>query len=99
MDRFESLLSMFLILDGNNYALWSNMMQTYLLSIEVDVWLSVENGYTKPKSRPKGSARKKLHRDNAKAISAIMSGLSKFDKNKLGQCMTAKEIWNRVQSL
>ena len=28
-----------------------------------------------------------------------MSGLSDSDKNKLGQCMTTKKIWNKVQSL
>ena len=84
MDRFESLPSMFLILDRNNYALWSNRMQTYLLAIGVDVWISVKNGYTKPKSRPKSSVTNKLHRDNAKAISAIMSGVSDSNKNKVG---------------
>lgn len=84
MDRCESLPATFLILDGNNYALWSDRMQTYVLAIGVDVWLSVDNGYTKLKSRPKGSTEKKLHRDNAMVISAIMGGLSNSDKNKLG---------------
>ena len=84
MDRLESLPSMFLILDGNTYALWSDRNQTYLLAIGVDVWLLVKNGYTIPKTRPKGSTTKKLHRDNAMPISAIMGGLSDYDKNKLG---------------
>ena len=85
MDQFESLTSNTTpILDGNHYVLWSNRMKTYLLAIEVHVWLSVENGYTKQKSRPKGLVAKKLHRDNAKAISVIMSRLSESDKNKVG---------------
>ena len=96
MDRFEILPTTFFILDGNNYVLCSDRMQTSLLDIGVDVWLSIENGYTKPKTRPKGSSAKNLHRDNAMEISAIMSGLSDFDKNKVGQCKIAKEIWNKV---
>ena len=74
-------------------------MKLYLQAVGCDIWKFVENDYTPPKSKPKSSVAKKLHRDNEKEISAIMSGLSDFDKNKVGQCMTTKEIWNKVQSL
>ena len=63
-------------------------MKFYLKAL--DLRKLVENGYTKPKSRPKGLAAKKLHRDNEKAISAIMSDLSDSNNNKVGQCMTTK---------
>ena len=58
MDRLESLPSTFPILDGNNYALRSDRMQTYLLAIGVDVLLSVENGYKKPNSDQKSQQQR-----------------------------------------
>ena len=33
---------------GSDYAFWEVMMQTYFLSINVDVWVSVVNGYKVP---------------------------------------------------
>jgi hypothetical protein len=36
--------------DGNNYAYWRDIMQTYLTTLGVDIWLSVFNGYKFPKT-------------------------------------------------
>ena len=64
------------LLGDDGYVIWSMRMKLYLQALGYDVWQSIENGYTPPKSRPKGSATKKLHRDNAKAMSNILSVLS-----------------------
>ena len=87
------------LLGEDGYVIWIMRMKLYLQELRYDIQLSVENEYTPPKSIPKGSAAKKLHRDNSKVIRAIMSGLSDSDKNKVGQCLTVKDIWNKVQSL
>jgi hypothetical protein len=34
--------------DGNNYAYWRNKIQTYLIDLGVDIWLSIVNGYEVP---------------------------------------------------
>lgn len=59
-------------------------MKFYLKALDHDICKLVDNRYTKQKFKPKGLAAKKLHRDNEKVISAIMGGLSNFDKNKVG---------------
>ena len=37
---------------GSDYAFWEVMMQTYLLSINVDVWALVVNVYKVPNTLP-----------------------------------------------
>jgi hypothetical protein len=60
IDRLEGFSSnMILIFYGNNYALWSNRMQTYLLDIGVDAWLSIVNGYKSSKTPPIDLMRRK----------------------------------------
>ena len=41
--------------DGSNFEYWSNIMETYLKSIGVDVWFSVASGYNALK-KPKTTA-------------------------------------------
>ena len=76
MDQFESISSnSILIFDGNNYALWSNRMHTYLMDIGVDVWLSVENGYKPSKTPPTNFEEKKASNCNYKARHNILQAL------------------------
>jgi hypothetical protein len=41
--------------DGRNFEYWSNRMETYLKSLEADVWFSVASGYNALK-KPKTAA-------------------------------------------
>ena len=53
------------------------MMQTYLLSINVDVWASVVNGYKVPNTLPTNPNEKRKYETDMKAKFAILNSLSK----------------------
>ena len=71
-----------MIFDRNNYALWSNRLQTYVLALGVDVWLSIVNGYKTPKNPPTNLDEKKLCSCNYKARQNILNALYQLFKPK-----------------
>lgn len=52
-------------------------MKTYLISLGVDVWTIVVNGYTIPQSIPTDSDGKREYENDANAKHGILCGLSK----------------------
>ena len=83
--------------DGSDYFTWSLNMKAYLQALEVDVWNTVNNGYTPPKARPKCTIAKILHRCHAVARNSILNNLSDDVKAKVGPQSSAKEIWTKLQ--
>ena len=65
------------IFDGSDYAFWEVMMQTYLLSINVDVWASVVNGYKVPNTLAIDPNEKRKYETDMKAKFSILNSLSK----------------------
>ena len=51
MDHGKSLIIPPL-LDGDNYAYWQVHMRTFLQSLDEEVWLAIEVGWTKPIEPP-----------------------------------------------
>jgi hypothetical protein len=86
-------------IDGNNYAYLSNRMQTYLIALGVDIWLSVVNGYEVPKNTPTNPDEKKLMSCNSKVVHVIISGLTPIVSNKVMGCSTTKEVWDKLQNI
>ena len=84
--------------DGNNYAYWSNRIQTYLTALGVDIWISVVNGYKVPKNTPTNPNEKKLMSHNSKARYVINSGLTPIVSSKVMGCSTTKEVWDKLQT-
>ena len=100
MDRFESVSSnMILIFDGNNYALWSNRMHTFLLAIRVDVWLSIENGYKPSKTPATDPDEKEACSCNYKARNNILNALSPAIQSRVIGCISAKEVWDKLKNI
>ena len=61
MDQQEGMSSnKALMFKGNDYALWSVRMKSYLMPLGCDVWQAVESGYTAPSTPPTDTAAKKL---------------------------------------
>jgi hypothetical protein len=85
--------------DGNNYAYLSNIMQTYLTTLGMDIWLSVVNGYIVPKNTPSDPDEKKLMRCNSKARHVIISGLTPTVSSKVMGCNTTKEVCDKLQNI
>ena len=74
-------------------------MQTYLLTIGVDVWLSVANGYKSSKNTPTDPDEKKTCCCNYKARHNILNTLSPTVQAKVICCNSAKEVWDKLKNL
>ena len=85
--------------DGKNYALWRRRMKTYVHAQGFEVWKSVVDGYkelTVPSTNGNG---KKLSLNNSKSTNALMNGLCDSVCNKFIHCISAKEIWDKLQNI
>ena len=69
-------------------------MQAYLEAI--GVWKSVVTGYTAPK-KVKTSAQKEAKKNNSMAMEAILEGLADIQKKKIGKCISARELWLKLE--
>jgi hypothetical protein len=63
-----------------------------------DVWKSVVTGYTATK-KPKTATKKELKRNNKIEMDFILEGLCDSTKDKVGQCSSAKELWDKIHNL
>jgi len=83
-------------IDGNNYAYWRNITQTYLAFLGVDIWLSIVNGYKVPKTTLTDPYEKKSMSYNEKAIHVILGGLTPTIARKVMIFNTTKEEWDKL---
>ena len=86
------------IFDGLGYDFWEVMMQTYFLSINVDVWASVVNGYKVPNTLPIDLDEKRKYETDMKAKFAILNSLSKDVFVKVMHCSSSKEVWDKLKN-
>ena len=86
------------IFDGSDYAFWEVLMQTYLLSINVDVWASVFNGYKVPNALPPDPNEKKKYEMDMKSKFSILNSLSKDVFVKVMHCRYSKEVWDKLKN-
>jgi hypothetical protein len=86
------------LFDETNYEIWSTRMRVFLQAQGFDIWNSVVSGYTAPKKPLKNATKKELKRNNKMAMDAILDGLSDSVKFKVGQCSSAKEIWDKLHN-
>ena len=82
-----------------NYALWSIMMQTYIMAHMFDIWKSFLTSYTTPKTPPRDVSRKKLSENNTKAMNAILCGLLESEFVKVMHCESIKQIQDKLQNI
>jgi hypothetical protein len=87
------------LFDGTNYASWSIRMHNYIMALGFDICQSVVTGYTVPKNPPMDNIEKKDSEHNAKAMNAILCGLSESIFFKVMHCESKKYIWEKIQSI
>ena len=85
------------LFDGTNFAFWKIRMRTFLMSLNVDVWKLVETGYTKPIVLASKDDKIEFI-FNAKAMNAILSGISEVEFVKVMHFESAKEMWDKLIS-
>lgn len=99
MDQQVKTSSKVPIYNGEDYAFWSIRMRSHILSIGLDVWMSIETRYIYPKSPPTDLEGIKQFGNNAKVVNAILAGLARTVFAKVMHCKTAKEIWDKLQTI
>ena len=67
-------------------------MRSHILSIGLDVWMSIERGYIYKKSPPTDLEGIKQFGYNAKVVNAIFVGLGRIVFVKVIHCKTTKDI-------
>ena len=78
---------------------WSIRMRIHIMSIGLDVWMSIETRYIYPKSPPTDLEGIKQFGNNAKAAHAILAGLARTVFSKVMHCKTTKEIWYKLHTI
>ncbi|KAL1219106.1 hypothetical protein V5N11_003985 [Cardamine amara subsp. amara] len=96
-------------LDVEHYGHWKVNMQQIIQGIDLEAWISVEEGWTHPvtkdadgkeipKPKKSWSAEEKLEaKFNAKALSAIFTSLPRNQFTRVQGCTSAKETWDILQ--
>jgi len=87
------------IFDGEDYLFWSVRMKNHLMSMGLDIWLLVEQGYDVPKVIPTGTDSKKKYWEHVKALNTLQSGLSKTVLAKVINCVSAKQLWDKLGTI
>ena len=85
--------------DGQNYALWSRRMKTYVQAQGFQFWQSIVDGYTSPIVPPTNEKAVKLGENNSKSSNALLNGLSDMIFTKVAHCKYAKDIWDKLQNI
>jgi hypothetical protein len=86
------------ILRKEEYIFWSIRMESHLKALGHDVWNSVITDYFPP-NRVRTPAQKKSKKINSMAMNTILDGLPDDIKEKIGECNSAKELWEKLKDL
>ena len=98
---FQEGLSVFRppLFNGLDYTYWKTRMRVFLISMNLDLWNIIENGFQLP-SKPMNEwsdLEKKYFSLNAKAMNALFCALDKNEFNRISTCEMAFDIWRTLE--
>jgi hypothetical protein len=73
-------------------------MGSHLRALGHDVWNSMINDYFPP-NRVRTPAQKKSKKSNSMAMRTILEELPDDVKEKIGECNSTKELWDKIKYL
>ena len=73
-------------------------MESHLKALTYDVWNSVITNYSPPNG-VRNPSQKKAKKSNSMEINTILEGLLDHVKEKIGQCVSSKELWDKIKDL
>lgn len=82
--------------DGSNYAFWKMRMSTHIMSLGINIWMDVENGYRVPTTPPTYANGKIIYTNNSMEKNSILSCLSYIEFIKAMHCKSAKELLDKL---
>jgi len=74
-------------------------MQSFFMYLGYDVWYLLVNGYKDPNINPTDMTKIRLNINNSKDRNAILCGLKKSIYTKVMYCASAKEMWDKLQTI
>ena len=84
--------------DGSNYAFWSIRMRAFIEAQGIEIWQSIENGYKVPRTVPTDAGELVQYNNNSKARNHLLSAIDESVFNKVMNCPSAKEVWDKLQT-
>ena len=87
------------IFDGEYYVFWKIRMKIYLMSIGLEVWELVGEGYDVPKFTPTETEDKKKFLEHAKDSNTLKSRLSKKVLSKVLNCGNENQCWDKLETI
>ena len=73
-------------------------MKSYMKAMGPSVWNAVIRDYI-PSKRIRIPTQKKAKKNNANAIEDILDGIYQSIKRKIGPCVSAKELWVKLEKI
>jgi hypothetical protein len=98
MDYSENGVPMFNGQNGCKYGMWSIRTKVFLQAQGHYIWLLVVTGYDSSK-REKTATKKKLRKTNKIAMDFIWEGLPNLVREKVGKCLSEKELWDKLHDI
>ena len=86
------------VINKQGYALWSIIMRVYLHSLGYGVWNLVISDCIPPK-RIRTTSQKESKKNNSSEMEVILDGLPQPIKENIGPCLSAKELWVKLEKL
>ena len=80
-----------------NYAYWSVRMRCHLMSLGWKVWAATEKEVPVGNQYPTNTIELGQYEGNAKALNAILSGLTNTMFTKVMQCTSTKQSWDKLR--
>ena len=93
------------LFNGSNYSTWKNHMKIHILCEGIKYWKVIIHGPFIPKN-DNGDIQDELEYSdedwekvyvNAKAMKLILCALTIEEKNRMGSCVSAKDMWDRLR--
>lgn len=96
MKNQEMIVGRLPLFTGTNFGFWKKRMSYYLMSLKLEVWNVIMNGYNAPPTLPIDQEERKAYIANAKALNSITSGITNSKFTKVLNCDSAKEVWDKL---
>ena len=84
--------------DASNYAFWSIRTRAFIEAQGIEIWQSIESGYKVPTTIPTDANELAQYNNNSKAKNHLLGAINKFVFNKVMNCPSAKEMWDKLQT-
>ena len=74
-------------------------MRAFIEAQGIEIWQSIKNGYKVPKTVPTDAGELVKYNNNFKARNHLLGAINDSVLNKVMNCPSAKEMWDKLQTI